>query len=277
MKKILVMLLALTLLSVLAGCNKEQGGVIIPTTAPATGDSHTHSYSSTEKTATCTEKGLETFSCACGHTYTEEIPATGHVWGMWEIETPALLGKDGVEKQTCENCGQADRRATSQDAVQNSFADPGLQYVFDRWNGVNGNITAYGMLSYFSQKYEGREEDPLVVSSEDMFRWLSQRFVLTEELKAQMKQTEDAGLRYDATTDTFELDYAGSYGDIRLMGYIHNGENKYTLYYEFASWNGASRADGVWEIAVEYNLQNGQPNKYLSATMVNSIPDKVVS
>ena len=40
---------------------------------------HTHSYSVTvNKTATCTTAGTTTFTCACGDTYTETIPATNH-------------------------------------------------------------------------------------------------------------------------------------------------------------------------------------------------------
>lgn len=43
------------------------------------GDSHTHSYtSSVTKAATCTTAGVLTYTCSCGHSYTEPIPATGH-------------------------------------------------------------------------------------------------------------------------------------------------------------------------------------------------------
>ena len=39
----------------------------------------THSYTSSVTTAaTCTEAGLRTYTCICGDSYTEEIPATGH-------------------------------------------------------------------------------------------------------------------------------------------------------------------------------------------------------
>ena len=40
---------------------------------------HAHSYTSAVTTkATCEGKGVMTFTCSCGDTYTEEIPATGH-------------------------------------------------------------------------------------------------------------------------------------------------------------------------------------------------------
>lgn len=54
---------------------------------------HTHSYtSSVTKAATCETDGVRTYVCACGHSYTQTIPATGHNY------------VDG----TCTNCGAAD-------------------------------------------------------------------------------------------------------------------------------------------------------------------------
>ena len=39
---------------------------------------HTHSYTAEiTKEPTCTEKGVKTFTCSCGDSYTEDIPATG--------------------------------------------------------------------------------------------------------------------------------------------------------------------------------------------------------
>lgn len=40
---------------------------------------HTHSYTSEEtKAPTCTEKGVNTFTCTCGESYTEPVDAKGH-------------------------------------------------------------------------------------------------------------------------------------------------------------------------------------------------------
>lgn len=42
---------------------------------------HTHSYtSSVAKNPTCTEAGVKTYTCSCGNSYTEAIPANGHSW-----------------------------------------------------------------------------------------------------------------------------------------------------------------------------------------------------
>lgn len=39
---------------------------------------HEHSYTMTETPATCLEAGVKTYTCECGDSYTEAIPATGH-------------------------------------------------------------------------------------------------------------------------------------------------------------------------------------------------------
>ncbi len=45
-------------------------------------EEHTHSFDEGKVTTepTCTEKGVKTFTCSCGETKTEEIPALGHDW-----------------------------------------------------------------------------------------------------------------------------------------------------------------------------------------------------
>lgn len=46
------------------------------------GNPHTHKYTSkVTKNATCTSKGVKTYKCSCGASYTKPIPATGaHKW-----------------------------------------------------------------------------------------------------------------------------------------------------------------------------------------------------
>ncbi len=58
---------------------------------------HTHNYSKTiTKEPTCTEKGVATYKCECGETYTEEIDALGH----------------NYENGKCTRCGQLDPELT---------------------------------------------------------------------------------------------------------------------------------------------------------------------
>ena len=55
-----------------------------------------------EKRATQTRDGLRRYTCLkCGRTYTERIPAMGHVWGAWKTVKKATCTADGRETRTC--------------------------------------------------------------------------------------------------------------------------------------------------------------------------------
>ncbi len=61
-------------------------------------DVHAHNYSSEiTKAATCTENGVLTYTCACGDSYTEAIPAIGHNYTCTETDNSYVY--------TCVNCG----------------------------------------------------------------------------------------------------------------------------------------------------------------------------
>ena len=66
---------------------------------------HTHSYTSkVTKPATCTEDGVRTYTCECGDSYTQTIPATGHNYSDFVVTKPATCTEDGVKTKTCANC-----------------------------------------------------------------------------------------------------------------------------------------------------------------------------
>ena len=66
---------------------------------------HTHSYTSkVTKKATCTENGIKTYTCSCGNSYTEEIPATGHTWSNWTVTKEATETSTGLKERTCSVC-----------------------------------------------------------------------------------------------------------------------------------------------------------------------------
>lgn len=71
------------------------------------GDVHTHSYTSAVTTAaTCTTAGVRTYTCSCGESYTETIPATGHSYDEGVVTTPATCTEAGVKTFTCSKCGE---------------------------------------------------------------------------------------------------------------------------------------------------------------------------
>lgn len=82
---------------------------------------HEHGYHETHRVdPTCTEDGYIEYTCDCGDSYTEPLPATGHSWGEW---TPA---GDGEEVRSCEVCGAEDYRTTETDTYS-------IQMLFLSW------------------------------------------------------------------------------------------------------------------------------------------------
>ena len=70
---------------------------------------HTNENSTVTKSATCTEAGTTTFTCAdCGQTRTETIPATGHSYNEGEVTKEPTATETGIMLYTCtrENCGE---------------------------------------------------------------------------------------------------------------------------------------------------------------------------
>lgn len=64
---------------------------------------HSHSYSSrTTRQPSCTQTGTKTYTCSCGSSYTESIPAKGHSYKTQTI-APTLTEK-GYTLHTCSVC-----------------------------------------------------------------------------------------------------------------------------------------------------------------------------
>ena len=69
------------------------------------GSIHTHSYTSKiTKAATCIATGVKTYTCSCGDTYTETIPATGHKSSGWIVDKAASIGVKGSKHKECAVC-----------------------------------------------------------------------------------------------------------------------------------------------------------------------------
>ena len=82
-----------------------------PTTKP-TELPHTHSYTSTEVVATCTNKGYTLHKCSCGSSYTsDETAALGHSWGSWTVVTQPTTQQEGKQIRTCSRCGATESQS----------------------------------------------------------------------------------------------------------------------------------------------------------------------
>lgn len=69
--------------------------------------SHTHSYTAkVTKAATCTETGIKTYTCSCGDSYTETIPALGHSFSTaWTTDVEPTCTAAGSKSHHCTRCG----------------------------------------------------------------------------------------------------------------------------------------------------------------------------
>ena len=78
-------------------------------TASGTKLAHVHKYTSAvTKVATCAEEGVTTYTCSCGHSYTEPIAKTAHRFGDYIYNDDATTEADGTKTATCSVCGKTD-------------------------------------------------------------------------------------------------------------------------------------------------------------------------
>lgn len=67
---------------------------------------HVHTTVKNRKEATCTEAGVRTYTCSCGDSYTENIPATGHSY-VSKVTKAATTTEEGIMTYTCSKCGHS--------------------------------------------------------------------------------------------------------------------------------------------------------------------------
>lgn len=79
-----------------------------PTTEETTTEDpeeHVHDYVLVTTAPTCTQNGAEVYTCVCGDSYEEVIPATGHA-PVWENIIEADVGVDGLRQLVCVACAE---------------------------------------------------------------------------------------------------------------------------------------------------------------------------
>lgn len=87
-------------------------------------EAHEHSYKEAVTTAaTCTEEGVKTYTCECGDTYTEAIPATGHSFTNYVYNEDATYEADGTETAKCDNCDETDTRTAEGTQLSYTYTD----------------------------------------------------------------------------------------------------------------------------------------------------------
>ena len=118
MKKIVLFVLALTLVFVLCACGEgevlptttlDTEGSSVPTTTVPTTVGHEHSYTETVTAPDCTNGGYTTNICQCGDSYiSNQVEALGHTWVEATCSAP----------KTCTVCGVTEGNAAGHNYVQ---------------------------------------------------------------------------------------------------------------------------------------------------------------
>ena len=87
------------------GDKQSQGGDVSQPAGES--EEHKHVYGDWVQTVapTCTEKGKEEQTCACGDKKERDVKALGHDWGEWTAKTAATCTTDGSEERTCKRAG----------------------------------------------------------------------------------------------------------------------------------------------------------------------------
>ena len=87
--------------------------------------SHSFNEGTVTKQPNCTENGDKLFKCACGYSYSEDIPALGHNWSSeWTIDKEATYTEAGIKSKHCtrENCN-AKNEETEIPKLKSEFTD----------------------------------------------------------------------------------------------------------------------------------------------------------
>ena len=122
-------------------------------TAAGTKLAHVHSYTETITTPpACTTDGVKTFACSCGSSYTEAVPATGHIWGDYAYNNDATTESDGTKTKCCTVCGERET-VTAEGTKKNlpSWYDEHSQPLNTTTGGFSdGSLEAYFVSGQFS-------------------------------------------------------------------------------------------------------------------------------
>jgi len=113
---------------------------------------HVHEYASDATPAQCETDGKTVYTCACGDTYTETIPAPGHAWDGGTVLTESSCKEAGTVAYACTVCGEKKEEALPVSE----------EHVFAAW-AITKEATcgAQGVFARTCTVCEKTEEEPI--------------------------------------------------------------------------------------------------------------------
>ncbi len=178
---------------------------------------HEHSYSAVTTEATCDKAGSIVYTCSCGDTYTETIPALGHTWDAWTEITAPTTTSTGLESRTCTVCSATETREIPMLSADAPMVASVNNYTVVL-NGINNIKEIRYAIGHYTKGQEVRE--------------------------AEKNQTLSAALVNSYTVDgvmTYEVPWVGEYTFwVRL-----NDGSAYFLYCDVNEINPYLESDGL--------------------------------
>ena len=261
MKKILMLLMAITVLLTFAACGEDNESKTEPT-------EHKHSYRSEVTTpATCEKEGVATLTCDCGDSYTEKIYATGHDWSDWlEGDAPTYTAK-GNELRGCANCNATESRDLPQLSLEDEVKDyPDMLHTLGYFSSVD-NLTAVSIFDWATSHMEPVSE------TKDMENFIFSYTYSIEKLDAltvsyfgktwDYSTMEIVGTpgsieyRCNAAEGTATVVYYGAFGDappeVSYEGCAVVDDTHFEVTYSKAYWG-----EAPFKVVLKLELQEGR-------------------
>ena len=171
---------------------------------------HSHSYQ-VEKTvdSTCTDQGYVQYICDCGSTYTEE----------------GALGDHHYDGGRCTVCSKLDMSHLSQ-IFNNTLG--GLDYFHD----LNAEYMVREINWLYLKDYDW--DTVLTVDADEYEELMNEYFVVTEQIRQQLRDMDDWMLVYNAEDHTYTISNGGGAGGSlrprQYMGYVQDGDVYHVFY-----------------------------------------------
>lgn len=262
MKRLLALLLVLTMALSIAACGKK---------APSADADNSTSTSD----VTGSTDGDHTGDKKPGVNGTGQTDNNGEhtcQWGEWNTVTKpfGVLTLNRIVDRTCTECGKTEQAPSYEakwDVMSQLFPEVEDSICIDRYFDVGGYtdgpfsipglFAAGDFLATEPYASEAGEDTPIKVSADDYYAKLQEYFVLSSDIIAKMKQERPG--------DTYELFF--QYNGTSLMPYscVHLEGNRYAVYYTY----GHSGATMIPQYKAEVEYNPGQPTKFLSLTTDN--------
>ena len=220
-----------------------------------TSDEHTHSYSK-EITLrpTCTKKGVDTFTCECGDTYTKEIPALGHKYTTKTVK-PTYFDK-GYTLHACSVCKKSYKDkyknklnlATVKGLKTSSVSDNSVKLTWSKVKDANG---------YTIYKYDTKKKKWVKISN---IKNSSQKYTVSKLKSGTKYQFAVKAYKTENKKEVKSTDYAKITVTTKLSNVKIKSADIYPTKIKL-SWNKVSGAKG-------YNIykKSGDKWKKVSST-----------